>query len=50
MVSKSAVGRALAAVLLPLSDSGDSGSVDALCVAHLVYVRAGGFLLVVPLE
>lgn len=50
LVSKSAVGRALAAVLLPLSDSGDSGSVDALCVAHLVYVRAGGFLLVVPLE
>lgn len=48
LVRKSSVGKALAAIVLPLAGASASGSVDSACACHLVYVRPGGCLIVVP--
>lgn len=48
--AKSQSGRALGSLLLPLDAASGSTTCSRLSVAHLVYVRAGGFLIAVPAD
>lgn len=50
LVEKSATGRALPQVVLPLLETSGSDEVSRICVCTLIYVRSGGFMLIVPDE